>query len=53
MPYRVFNQLGQVLLQGTTEAGTATVVVGSLPAGLYHLELQTSTGRVVHRFAKE
>ena len=53
MPYRVFNQLGQVLLQGTTEAGTATVVVGSLPAGLYHLELQTSTGRVVHKFAKE
>lgn len=53
MPYRVFSQLGQVLQQGTTAAGTATVAVGSLPAGLYHLELQTNTGRVIHRFVKD
>ena len=52
-PYRVLNQMGQVLLEGTTETGTATVVVGSLPAGLYHLELQTSTGRVVRKFIKD
>ena len=53
MPYRVLGQLGQVLLQGTTEMGTTTMVVGSLPAGLYHLEVQTSTGRVVYKFSKE
>ena len=52
-PYRVLNQMGQVLLEGTTETGTATVAVGSLPAGLYHLELQTSTGRVVRKFIKD
>ena len=52
-PYRVLNQMGQVLLEGTTETGTATVAVGSLPAGFYHLELQTSTGRVVRKFIKD
>ncbi|MDB5235057.1 MAG: hypothetical protein JWR44_2050 [Hymenobacter sp.] len=52
-PYRVLNQLGQTLLHGTTEAGTATVPVATLPAGLYLLELQTPTGRVVQKFEKE
>jgi hypothetical protein len=52
-PYSVLNQLGQTLLHGTTEAGTATVPVAPLPAGLYLLELQTPTGRVVQKFEKE
>ena len=52
-PYRVFNALGQTLLQGTAEAGEATVRVQRLPAGLYHLELRTATGRVVRKFVKE
>ena len=52
-PYRVLNALGQTLLQGTAEAGDATVRVQDLPAGLYHLELRTPTGRVVRKFVKE
>ncbi|MDQ2793232.1 MAG: T9SS type A sorting domain-containing protein [Bacteroidota bacterium] len=52
-PYRVLNQLGQPLLHGTTEAGTAKVDVSALPTGLYFLELQTATGRTVQKFEKE
>jgi hypothetical protein len=52
-PYRVLNQLGQPLLQGTTEAGTATVELNTLPAGLYFLELQTAAGRNVQKFEKQ
>ncbi|UOQ96397.1 T9SS type A sorting domain-containing protein [Hymenobacter sp. 5317J-9] len=52
-PYRVLNQLGQVLLQGTTEAGTAKVAVDKLPSGLYLLELQTPAGRSVQKFEKQ
>ncbi|HEX8505281.1 MAG TPA: lamin tail domain-containing protein [Hymenobacter sp.] len=52
-PYRVFNQVGQTLLRGTTQAGTATVQVSTLPVGLYFLEMQTPAGRVVQRFEKE
>ncbi|MBF9223078.1 T9SS type A sorting domain-containing protein [Hymenobacter sp. BT662] len=52
-PYRVLNQVGQVLLQGTTEAGTAKVSVETLPAGLYLLELQTPAGRSVQKFEKQ
>ena len=51
--YRVLNPLGQVLLQGTTAAGTATIAIGPLAPGLYHLELQTSTGRAMRKFVKE
>ena len=51
--YRVLNPLGQVLLQGTTAAGPATIAVGQLAPGLYHLELQTSTGRAMRKFVKE
>ena len=51
--YRVFNPLGQVLLQGTTAAGPATIAVEQLAPGLYHLELQTSTGRAMRKFVKE
>ena len=50
-PYRVLNMLGQVLLQGTTEAGT--VDVNRLAPGIYQFELQTSAGRVVRKFVKE
>ncbi|WP_210521112.1 T9SS type A sorting domain-containing protein [Hymenobacter terricola] len=52
-PYRVLNQLGQSLLRGTTEAGTTTVALDQLPTGLYLLELQTATGRMVQKFEKE
>ncbi|WP_310393375.1 T9SS type A sorting domain-containing protein [Hymenobacter sp.] len=51
--YRVLNQLGQPLLRGIAEAGTATVPVGALAPGLYFLEMQTPTGRVVQKFEKE
>ena len=52
-PYRVLNQLGQPLLLGTTEAGTASIGIETLPTGLYFLELQTATGRTVQKFEKE
>jgi hypothetical protein len=52
-PYRVLNQLGQAQLRGTTEAGTTSIGVESLPAGLYFLELQTAAGRTVQKFEKE
>ena len=51
--YRVLNPLGRVLLQGTTAAGTTTVEVGQFAPGLYHLELQTSAGRTMHKFVKD
>ncbi|MDB5269331.1 MAG: C-terminal target protein [Hymenobacter sp.] len=52
-PYRVLNQLGQPLLRGTTEAGTANIGLEALPTGLYFLELQTAAGRTVQKFEKE
>ncbi|WP_201986988.1 beta strand repeat-containing protein [Hymenobacter rubidus] len=52
-PYRVLNLLGQAVLQGTTEAGTAKVAIERLAPGLYFLELQTTAGRAVQKFEKE
>ena len=52
-PYRVLNQLGQSLLSGTTEAGNSSIVIETLPVGLYFLELQTATGRMMQKFEKE
>ncbi|HEX8657801.1 MAG TPA: T9SS type A sorting domain-containing protein, partial [Hymenobacter sp.] len=52
-PYRVVNQLGQPLLRGTAPAGLAQVTLDALMPGLYFLELQTATGRVVQKFEKE
>ncbi len=51
-PYRVLNQLGQSLLHGTTESGTATIALNALAPGLYFLELQTANGRVMQKFEK-
>ena len=51
--YAVRTTLGQPLLQGTTAAGATPIAVASLPAGVYFVELATSTGRVVQRFVKE
>ena len=51
-PYRVLNQLGQGLMHGTTESGTATIVLNALAPGLYFLELQTANGRVMQKFEK-
>jgi hypothetical protein len=53
MPYRMLNQLGQVVRIGQAPAGVATLDVAGLPTGLYMLELQTATGRVVSKFHKE
>ena len=50
--YRVLNQLGQPLLHGITEAGTASIGIEALPTGLYFLELQTAAGRTVQKFEK-
>jgi hypothetical protein len=52
-PYRVLNQLGQAVLRGTTEAGTASIGIEALPTGLYLLELQTAAGRTVQKFEKQ
>ncbi|WP_460499884.1 T9SS type A sorting domain-containing protein [Hymenobacter agri] len=52
-PYRVLSQLGQPLLRGTTEAGTASINIETLPIGLYFLELQTAAGRTVQKFEKQ
>jgi hypothetical protein len=52
-PYRVLNQLGQPVLHGTTEAGTAKVALETLPVGMYFLELQTPAGRSVQKFEKQ
>jgi hypothetical protein len=51
--YVVRTPLGQGVLSGTTQAGTTTLVVAGLPAGVYLLEMHTSTGRMVRRFVKE
>ncbi|GAC1376327.1 MAG: hypothetical protein NVSMB30_21500 [Hymenobacter sp.] len=51
--YRVLNQVGQVQMKGTAEAGTAVVEVGRLLPGVYLLELQTALGRVVRKFVRE
>lgn len=52
-PYRILNQLGQALLQGTTEASTSTVAIDKLAPGLYVLELQTAAGRTMQKFEKQ
>ncbi|AII53312.1 T9SS type A sorting domain-containing protein [Hymenobacter sp. APR13] len=51
--YRVLSTIGAVLLEGRTSTGSATLNVASLPAGLYHLEVTTATGRVVRKFTKQ
>ncbi|GAB2851658.1 hypothetical protein GCM10027044_08770 [Hymenobacter ruber] len=51
--YRVRNSLGQLLRQGAMPAGQATVELGSLPGGLYQLELETATGRVRRTFVRQ
>lgn len=51
--YVVRTALGQEVLSGTTHAGTTTLAVAGLPAGVYLLELHTDAGRVVRRFVKE
>ena len=53
LPYRVLNQLGQVLCEGVAPVGIATIYVAGLPAGSYLLELQTGLGRSGSRFTKE
>lgn len=51
--YRICNALGQRLRQAPLPAGQAAISVADLPAGAYLLELQTTAGRVVHRFVRE
>lgn len=51
--YTVRSLLGQEVLRGPAANGLNQLPVGQLPAGVYLLELPTSAGRVVRRFAKE
>ena len=51
--YVVRTVLGQAVQSGTTAAGSTTLAVAGLPAGVYFLELRTDAGRVVRRFTKE
>ena len=51
--YTVRNTLGQLVRSGTTAAGTNSLPVSELPAGVYFFELHGSAGRVVRKFVKE
>ncbi|MGI4874199.1 MAG: T9SS type A sorting domain-containing protein [Janthinobacterium lividum] len=51
--YVLRSALGQVVLQGTTQAGATTVELRGLAAGVYFVELHTSAGRVVRKLVKE
>ena len=51
--YTVRTPLGQAVRTGTTRAGTNTLAVDELPAGVYLFELHGPQGRVVRRFIKE
>jgi hypothetical protein len=51
--YGVRNALGQLVRSGTTAAGTTTLLISELPAGIYFFELHGAAGRVVRKFAKE
>jgi trimeric autotransporter adhesin len=51
--YRVLSMVGSMVLAGTATNGTAILDVTKLPAGMYHLEVTTASGRVVRKFIKE
>jgi hypothetical protein len=51
--YSVRNTLGQLVRSGTTAAGTNSLLVSELPAGVYFFELHDAAGRVVRKFVKE
>ncbi|UOQ52418.1 T9SS type A sorting domain-containing protein [Hymenobacter cellulosivorans] len=51
-PYRVFNPLGQTLLEGKVPA-TGAVNVQGLRSGGYFLEVGAGVNRVTQRFARE
>jgi hypothetical protein len=51
--YTVRNTLGQLVRSGTTTAGTNSLLVSELPAGVYFFELHGAAGRVVRKFVKE
>jgi hypothetical protein len=50
--YRIVNTTGSVVSTGEVSGTTAMINVASLPAGLYQLEVISSTGRVVLKFTK-
>jgi hypothetical protein len=51
--YRVLDQLGRSVLQGTATNGAAVINVANLAAGLYHMEVTTPEGRSVSKFVKQ
>jgi hypothetical protein len=51
--YGVRNALGQLVRSGTTAAGTNTLLISELPAGVYFFELHSAAGRVVRKLVKE
>lgn len=51
--YRILDQLGRSVAQGTAANGAAVLNVNELPAGLYHMEVTTPEGRIVRKFVKQ
>ncbi|GAA4012968.1 hypothetical protein GCM10022408_27230 [Hymenobacter fastidiosus] len=51
--YRVLSPVGRTVLEGNAPTGASTLDVAALPAGLYHLEVISATGRVVRQFVKQ
>ncbi|MBL7719042.1 MAG: T9SS type A sorting domain-containing protein [Flavipsychrobacter sp.] len=50
--YHISNTFGQSLQSGSMTAGRNTLNVRNLPAGIYHLQLETADGVQVKRFQK-
>jgi hypothetical protein len=54
MAYSVYNLTGTVEQAGTLKAGSNTMEVGHLPAGLYFFEATLEDGeKVIRKFVKE
>jgi len=51
--FGVRNALGQLVRSGTTAAGSNSLLVNDLPAGIYFFELHSAAGRVVRKLVKE
>ncbi len=51
--YRIIGALGSTVLEGTAPDGSAQVDMGTLPAGLYQLEVTTGASRSIRQFIKQ
>jgi hypothetical protein len=52
-PLTVFNSLGQLVYRGTAAAGTASLDLGKLAAGVYTVRVQTADGVLTQRVVRE